>query len=96
MCYLWRKCDYLYWLINDGINKYNDSNATQGFINNVFDNKNTTTVVDNDNKTTTSNKIKKAKPIIVYENNNGAMKLVETGLESNHILDAHIVEEIEG
>ena len=49
---------YLYGLINDGINKYNDSNTTQGFIHNVFDNMNTTTVVNNDNKTTTSNKTK--------------------------------------
>ena len=36
---------YLYGLINDGINKYNNSNTTQGFINNVFVNTNTTTVV---------------------------------------------------
>ena len=69
---------YLYGLINDGINKYNDSNTTQGFFNNMFDKTNTATVVDNNNKTTTSNKASKAKPIVVHENNNGAMKLAET------------------
>ena len=49
---------YLYGLINDGINKYNDSNTTQGFINTMFDNTNTATVVNNNNRTTTSNKAK--------------------------------------
>ena len=87
---------YLYGLINDGINKYNDSNTTQGLINNMFDNTNTATVVDNNNKTTTSNKTKKAESVIVHENNNGAMKLAEAGMESNHTLGAHIVEENEG
>ena len=62
----------------------------------MFDNTNTTTIVDNDNKMTTSNKTKKAEPIIIHENNNGAMKLAETGMESNHTLGAHIVEEHEG
>ena len=38
---------YLYGLINDGINKYNDSNTTHGFINNMFDNTNTGTIVKN-------------------------------------------------
>ena len=69
---------YLYGLINDGINKYNDSNTMQGFINNMFDNTNTGTVVKNNNKTTTSSKSKKAKPVVVHENNNGTMKLTET------------------
>ena len=40
---------YLYGLINDGINKYNDFNTTQ--ITNMFDNTNTATVVDTNNKT---------------------------------------------
>ena len=83
-------------MINDGINKYNDSNTTQGLINNMFDNTNTATVVNNNNKTTTSNKVKKAEPIVVHENNNGAMKLAEAGMESNNTLGAHIVEEKEG
>ena len=87
---------YLYGLINDGINKYNDSNTTQGFINNMFDNTDTATVVDNDIKTTTSNKASKAEPIVVHENNNGAMKLAETEMKSNNTLGAHIVEEKEG
>ena len=87
---------YLYGLTNYNIAKYNDSNTTQGFINKVFDNTNTTTVVDNDNKTTTGNKIKKDKPIIVHKNNNGAMKLAEGGMDSNHTLGVYIVEENEG
>ena len=49
---------YLYGLINDGINKYNDYNTIK--ITNMFDNTNTTTVVDANNKTTTSNKASKA------------------------------------
>ena len=73
---------YLYGLINDGINKYNDSNTTQGHINNMFVNTNTATVVNNNKKTTTSNKAKKAEPIVVYVNNNGAMKHAEAGMES--------------
>ena len=79
-------------MIDEGVNKYNDSNTTQGSINNMVDNTNTTNVVDNDNKTTTSNKTKKAEPIILHENNNGAMKLAEAGMESNHTLGARIVE----
>ena len=82
-------------MINNGINKYNDSNTTQGLINNMFDNTNTATVVDNNIKTTTSNKAKKVKPIVVHENNNDAMNLAEAGMESNNTLGAHIVEEME-
>ena len=62
----------------------------------MFDNINTTTVVDNDNKTTISIKTKKAEPIIVHENNNGVMKFAEAGIDSNHTLGDHIVEENEG
>ena len=62
----------------------------------MFDNTNTATVVDNNNKTTTSNKAKKAEPIVVHENNNGAMKLAETGIRSNNTIGAHILEEKEG
>ena len=57
---------YLYGLINDGINKYNDSNTTQGFINSMFDNTNTGTIVENNDKTTTSNKSKKAEPVVAH------------------------------
>ena len=78
---------YLYGLINDGINKYNDSNTTQ--TTNIFDNTNAATVVDTNNKSTTSNKASKAKPIVVHENNNGAIKLAEAGTESNNTLGAH-------
>ena len=45
---------------------------------------------------TTSSKSKKAEPVVVHESNNGAMKLAETGMESNNTLGAHIVEEKEG
>ena len=85
----------LYGLINDGLNKYNDHNTMQGFINDMVGNTNTTTVVKNNNKTTTINKLEKAKPVVVHENNNGAMKLADTGLKSNNTLGAHVVEEKE-
>ena len=84
-----------YGLINDGINEYNDRNTMQGFINNMVGNTNTATVVKNDNKTTTVSKSRKAKPVVAHEKNNGAMKLADTGLKSNNILGAHIVEEKE-
>ena len=83
---------YLYGLINDGINKYNDRNTIQGFINNMVGNTNTATVVKNSNNMTMVSKSGKAKPIVVHENNNGAMKLTETGMKSNNTLGAHIVD----
>ena len=46
----------LYGLINDSINKYNDRNTMQGFINDMVGNTNTATVVKNNNKTTTVSK----------------------------------------
>ena len=87
---------YLYGLINDGINKYNDRNTMQGFINNMVGNTNTATVVENNNKTTTVSKSGKAKPVVVHENNNGAMKLADTGLKFNNTLGAHVMERKEG
>ena len=68
----------------------------QGLINNMVGNTNTATVVENNNKTTTVSKSRKAKPIVVHENNNGAVKLADTGLKSNNTLGAHVVEEKEG
>ena len=53
------------------------------------------TMVEDDNETTTVSKLGKAKPVIVHENNNGAMKFSDTGLKSNNTLGAHIVEEKE-
>ena len=53
------------------------------------------TVVEDNNKTTTVSKLGKAKPAVVHENNNGAMELADTGLKSNNILGAHVVEEKE-
>ena len=41
-------------------------------------------------------KLGKAKPVVVHENNNGAMKLAEAGMEPNNTLGAHIMEEKEG
>ena len=83
----------LYKLINDGINKYNDCNTVQGFINDMVGN---TTVVESSNKATPASKLGKAKPVVVYENNHGNTKLAKPGLKSNNILGAHIVEEKEG
>ena len=53
------------------------------------------TMVKDNNKTTTVSKLGKTKPIVVYENNNGAMKLADTRLKSNNTLSIHVVEEKE-
>ena len=68
----------------------------QGFINNMFGNTNTATVVENNNKTTTISKLGKVKPVVVHEKNDGAMKLADTGLKLNNTLGAHVMEEKEG
>ena len=83
-------------MINDGINKYNDRNTMQAFINDMVGNTNTAIVVENNNKTTTVCKSGKTKPVVVHGNNDSAMKLADTGLKSNNTLGAHIVEEKEG
>ena len=85
----------LYKLINDGINKYNDCNTVQGFINDMVGNTNVPTVVESSNKATAAIKLGKAKPIVVHENNHGKTKLADTELKSNNILGAHIMEEKE-
>ena len=54
------------------------------------------TVVKDNNKTTVASKLEKVKPVVVHENNNGAMKLVNTRLKSNNTLGAHILEKKEG
>ena len=56
----------------------------------------TSTVVKDNNKMTAVSKLGKTKLVVVHENNNGAMKLADTGLKSNNTLSAHIVEEKEG
>ena len=74
-------------------------NMVEGFINDLVSetsHMDNLTVVKDNNKTTAVSKLEKWKPIVAYENNNGAMKLADTGLNSNNILDAHIVEENEG
>ena len=53
-------------------------------------------MAEDNNKMTTLSKLRKAKPVVVYENNNGVMELADTRLKSNKILSAHIVEEKEG
>ena len=68
----------------------------QGFVNDMVDNTNVPTVVKSGNKVTAASKLGKAKPVIVHENNHGNTKLVDTGLKSNNILGAQIVEEKEG
>ena len=56
----------------------------------------TPTVVKDNNETTKASKLRKAKPVVVHKNNNGAMKLADTGLKSDNTLIAHIMEEKEG
>ena len=53
-------------------------------------------VVKDNNKTTTASKFGKTKPVVVHENNNGTVKLAETGFKSNNTLGSHILEEKEG
>ena len=70
----------------------------EGFINDMVSERSPTdapTVVEDNNKTTAVSKFGKAKPVVVHENNNGAMKPADTGLKSNNTLGAHIVEEKE-
>ena len=86
----------LYRLINDDINMYNDRNTVQGFINNMVGNTNVPTVVESNNVATAASKLGKVKPVVVHENNHGSTKLANTGLNSNNILGARIVEEKEG
>ena len=86
----------LYGLIYDSINKYNDRNTVQGFINDMVGNTNVPTMVKSSNKATTVSKLGKAKPVVVHENNYGNTKLANTELKSNNILGAHIVKENEG
>ena len=74
----------LYGLINDGINKYNDGNTVQGFINDMASNTDTPTVIEGNNKVTMASKLGKAKPVVVHENNHGNTKLANTGLKSNN------------
>ena len=83
----------LYGLINNGINKYNDRNTVQRLINDMVGNTNVPNVVESSNKGAAASKFGKAKPVVVHENNHVNMKLPYTGLKSNNILGAHIVEE---
>ena len=76
----------LYGLINNGINKHNNRNTVQGFINDMVGNTNIPTVVKSCNKTTVVSKLGKAKPDAVYENNHDNTNLADTGLKSNNIL----------
>ena len=74
-------------------------NIVEGFINDMVLKTSQTdapTVVKDNNKTTMVSKFGKAKPVVVHENNNGTMKLANTGLKFNNTLGAHIVNEKEG
>ena len=73
----------------------NTLNMAEGFINDMVSetsHMDDPTVVKDNNKTTTVSKLGKVKPVVVHENNNGAMKLADTGLKSNNTLGAHVVE----
>ena len=86
----------LYGLINDGVNKYNNRDTVQVFINDMVGNINDLTVVESGNEATVASKFWKDKPVVVHENNDGNTKLADTELKSNNILGAHIMEEKEG
>ena len=68
----------------------------QGFINDMVGNTYAPTVVEGSNEATVASKLGKAKSVVVHENNHDNTKLVDTGLKSNNILGARIVEEKEG
>ena len=102
----------LYGLINDGINKYNDRNTMQGFINTMVGNTNFPTMVHNSNEATYTeqDEINDLNEELLQlctglgdninnannENNHDNTNLAENGLKSNNTLGAHIVEEKEG
>ena len=74
-------------------------NMVEGFINDLISERShmdDPTVVKDNKETTAVSKLGKAKPIFVHKNNNGAMKLADTGLNSNNTLGAHIMEEKNG
>ena len=74
-------------------------NMVEGFINDLVlktSHTDAPTIVEDNNKTTAVSKLGKVKPVIVNENNNGPMKLADTGLKSNNTLGVHIMEEKEG
>ena len=76
----------------------NTLNMVEGFINDMVSESSylgASTLAKRNNETTTVSKLGKAKPVVVHENNNGAMKLADTGLKSNNTLGAHVVEEKE-
>ena len=52
-------------------------------------------MVKSSNEATTTSKLGKAKPVAVHDNNHGNTELANTGLNSNNILGAHIMEEKE-
>ena len=102
----------LYGLINDGIDKYNNRNTVQGFINNMVGNTNILTMVHNSNKATYTeqDEINDLNKDLLHlrnglgdnindannENNHDNTNLANKGLKFNNTLGAHIVEEKEG
>ena len=48
-------------------------------------------MVKDNNETTAVSKLERGKPVVVYENNNSAMILADTGLKPNITLGAQIV-----
>ena len=102
----------LYGLINAGIDKYNDCNTAQGFINGMVGNINIFTVVESGIKATYSEQDEindlNEDPLHLHnglgdnindannKNNHDNTNLADNGLKSNKTLGAHIVEEKEG
>ena len=68
----------------------------QGFNNDMVSNTKVPNMVDSSNEATAASKLKKAKPVVVDENNHSKTKLANTESKLNNILGAHIVEEKEG
>ena len=69
-------------------------NMVEGFLNDMVSetsHMDATIVVEYNNETTMVSKLRKAKPVVVPENNNATIKLADTGLKSNNTLGAHVV-----
>ena len=66
--------------MNDSINKYNDCNMIQAFINDMVGNTDAHTVIKDINEATAASKLGKTKPIFIHENNHGNTKVTNTKL----------------
>ena len=98
----------LYGLINDGIDKYNNRNTVQGFINDMVGNTNVPTMVHNSHEATYTEQDENnnLNEDVLHlhnglgdninddnnNNNHNDINLADNGLKSNKTIGAHIME----